>query len=265
MVVVKYKYDAWGNHAVLNADGTDCESGIGVLNPFRYRGYYYDTETGLYFLQTRYYDPEAGRFISRDSIEYATPETINGLNLYAYCGNNPLRYTDPNGNFIGWLVVAVVFGVATRVVGSEIRTGYNKTIDEFNYYGLGTFESGGGINASTNSNTPITFYLNVPDKWWRFWEYGVGVDISINEYGASLTLSPQGINLSVKLKDGSHSVGLTSLRRLYYEQRVYVTDNSYFYERFSLNIPEIAVLVLIFVYAAQAIPALLIALAGVAA
>ena len=70
-VVVEYKYDSWGNHAVLNADGTDSESGLGILNPFRYRGYYYDTETELYFLQTRYYDPEVGRFISRDSIEYA--------------------------------------------------------------------------------------------------------------------------------------------------------------------------------------------------
>ena len=93
-IVVKYKYDTWGNHAVLNADGTDCESGIGVLNPFRYRGYYYDTETGLYYLKTRYYDPEVGRFVSRDSIEYADPETINGLNLYAYCGNNPVMSID---------------------------------------------------------------------------------------------------------------------------------------------------------------------------
>ena len=95
--VVKYVYDAWGNHAVLNADGTDCESGIGVLNPFRYRGYFYDTQTGLYYLKTRYYDPEIGRFISQDSIEYADPETINGLNLYVYCGNNPVMRTDSTG------------------------------------------------------------------------------------------------------------------------------------------------------------------------
>ena len=49
-IVVEYSYDAWGNHAVLNADGTDSESGIGILNPFRYRGYYLDDETGLYYL-----------------------------------------------------------------------------------------------------------------------------------------------------------------------------------------------------------------------
>ena len=69
----EYSYDAWGNCTIV----TD-KSGIANLNPFRYRGYYYDSETGLYFLQTRYYDPE----------------TICGLNLYAYCGNNPVMFTD---------------------------------------------------------------------------------------------------------------------------------------------------------------------------
>ncbi|MDE6849775.1 MAG: RHS repeat-associated core domain-containing protein, partial [Clostridia bacterium] len=94
-VVVKYAYGAWGNHTVKDNNGRVITSGIGVLNPFRYRGYYYDTETELYYLQTRYYDPEVGRFISQDSIEYADPETINGINLYAYCGNNPVMNVDP--------------------------------------------------------------------------------------------------------------------------------------------------------------------------
>ena len=97
--MVEYYYDAWGNHKVVDEKGdeiTDLDN-IGNLNPFRYRGYYYDTETGLYFLQTRYYDPEVGRFLNRDSVEYADPETINGLNLYAYCLNNPVEYADPTG------------------------------------------------------------------------------------------------------------------------------------------------------------------------
>lgn len=82
-IVVNYIYDAWGNHAVLDANGADITdpNHIGVLNPFRYRGYFYDTETGLYYLQTRYYDPEVGRFITIDGIEYLDPETINGLNF----------------------------------------------------------------------------------------------------------------------------------------------------------------------------------------
>ena len=67
------------------------------INPFRYRGYYYDVETDLYYLQSRYYDPETGRFLNSDAYSYLSPETLNGLNLYAYCGNNPVMRVDPNG------------------------------------------------------------------------------------------------------------------------------------------------------------------------
>ena len=87
-----YNYDAWGK--ILSQTANE----IVTLNPFRYRGYYYDTETSLYYLNTRYYDPETGRFISPDSIDYLDPVAINGLNLYAYCGNNPVMYVDPSGN-----------------------------------------------------------------------------------------------------------------------------------------------------------------------
>lgn len=90
-VVVEYVYDAWGNHTF------EGDTQIGNINPFRYRSYYYDTETYLYYLNTRYYDPEVGRFINMDGISYADPETINGLNLYAYCGNNPVMRVDADG------------------------------------------------------------------------------------------------------------------------------------------------------------------------
>ncbi|MCH5148150.1 MAG: hypothetical protein J1G05_02135 [Clostridiales bacterium] len=93
-MVVEYRYDAWGNHSII---AEDKYLPLANANPFRYRSYYYDTETGLYYLKTRYYDPEVGRFINIDSIQYADPEIINGLNLYAYCGNNPIIYKDENG------------------------------------------------------------------------------------------------------------------------------------------------------------------------
>ncbi len=114
-VVVKYVYNAWGNHAVLDGAGndiTDDDLHIGNLNPFRYRGYFYDPETELYYLQTRYYDPEVGRFITIDAIEYLDPESINGLNLYAYCGNNPVMATDETGtmpNWLKWLIGGIAF------------------------------------------------------------------------------------------------------------------------------------------------------------
>ena len=114
--MVNYVYDAWGNHKVVNASGVEITDAnhIGNLNPFRYRSYYYDTEFKLYYLKTRYYDPEVGRFISQDGIEYADPETINGLNLYAYCGNNPIMNVDPTGHsFLVFLLAALIgFGIS---------------------------------------------------------------------------------------------------------------------------------------------------------
>ena len=86
-----YEYDAWGNHTVtLNVNG------IGSLNPFRYRGYYYDTETGLYYLQTRYYDPVTGRFLNAD-VTFDTNAGLTAYNLFAYCGNCPVMHVDISG------------------------------------------------------------------------------------------------------------------------------------------------------------------------
>ena len=119
-VVVEYKYDAWGNH---EAEVTDEEYAVlAEKNPFRYRSYYYDEESGLYYLQTRYYDPETGRFISRDSVEYAAPESINGLNLYAYCSDNPVMNVDPTGTTEWWewlLGIAII----AAAVGLTFLTG----------------------------------------------------------------------------------------------------------------------------------------------
>ena len=117
-LVGKYSYTAFGECIVKVNEG-----GIAEKNPIRYRGYYYDEETELYFLKTRYYDPEVGRFISPDSIEYLDPETINGLNLYAYCNNNPVSNVDPNGNkwwhwVLGGLLAVVSIVVAVATVGA---------------------------------------------------------------------------------------------------------------------------------------------------
>ena len=126
-VVAKYVYDAWGNGKVCNASGTENTSSsfIGNINPFRYRGYYYDVETGLYYLQTRYYEPRAGRFLNADSVDYIAPDLIGGLNLYAYCNNNPVMYSDPEGvwampNWLKWVIggaVIVGLGIATIATG----------------------------------------------------------------------------------------------------------------------------------------------------
>ena len=94
-IVAKYTYDSWGKLISIkdasDVDKTTDTTFIGYINPLRYRGYYYDSETGLYYLNERYYDPEIGRFISAD-------ETLDGgYNLFEYCYNNPVILYDPNG------------------------------------------------------------------------------------------------------------------------------------------------------------------------
>ena len=92
-IVVNYTYDAWGN--ILSITGS-LASTIGNINPIRYRSYYYDTETGFYYLQTRYYDPAIRRFINADGYVNANGDIL-GFNMYAYCGNNPVMYVDYTG------------------------------------------------------------------------------------------------------------------------------------------------------------------------
>ena len=92
--VVSYTYDAWGN--LLSTTGTLADT-VGQINPIRYRGYYYDAETEFYFLNSRYYDPQTGRFINADA-RLNTSLGVLGTNLFAYCLNNPINKVDYNGN-----------------------------------------------------------------------------------------------------------------------------------------------------------------------
>ena len=87
-------------------------------NPFRYRGYYYDADTGLYYCNARYYSPKWRRFISPDDTAYIDPEAVNGLNLYAYCGNDPVNYADPSGHALVSLLVGMAVSFAIGFAGS---------------------------------------------------------------------------------------------------------------------------------------------------
>ena len=93
---VRYAYDAWGNCTIVTDDTTDMN--LAKNNPIRYRGYYYDQNTGLYYLNARYYSPELRRFISPDDTAYLDSENVDGLNLYAYCNNDPVNRIDPSGH-----------------------------------------------------------------------------------------------------------------------------------------------------------------------
>ena len=96
--VVSYKYDSWGK--VVSITGTLAAT-VGQKTPFRYRGYYFDAESGMYYLQSRYYDPEIRRFISADNIIVTgTSVEYQNVNLYEYCSDNPINFQDPSGHFI---------------------------------------------------------------------------------------------------------------------------------------------------------------------
>ena len=91
--LLSYTYDAWGN-----ATATSTTNNVLANNPFRYRGYYYDVDLGLYYLNARYYDSVIGRFVNTDDVSYLGADgTLNSYNLYAYCLNNPIKYKDSEG------------------------------------------------------------------------------------------------------------------------------------------------------------------------
>ena len=115
--VVAYTYDAWGK--LLSTTGGMANT-LGKHNPIRYHGYIYDTESGLYYLGSRYYNPETGRFINADGYA-STGQGILGDNTFAYCQNNPIKYGDTEGTFINTLIGGVVGGIS--VLASNIFNG----------------------------------------------------------------------------------------------------------------------------------------------
>ena len=138
-VVAHYTYDAWGK--ILDSGGNLAE-----INPLRYRGYYYDNETGLYYLQSRYYDPVNRRFINADSYA-STGQGFIGTNMFAYCNNSPILFVDHDGNdaeAVGWWastmwwlcaadgplpVSEIIYGAGLVVLGCVIIDSVAETTD----------------------------------------------------------------------------------------------------------------------------------------
>ena len=125
-IVVKYTYDAYGNCT----RGYTTNNDLADSNPIRYRSYYYDEDTGLYYLNARYYNPQWRRFISPDNTEYLDPETPNGLNLYVYCNNDPVNYVDPSGHSVILTLALIGLGVGVGLgLGYAAYTDYQDDDD----------------------------------------------------------------------------------------------------------------------------------------
>ena len=167
-----YVYDAWGNCTV-----TKDIDGLGTINPFRYRGYYWDSNLGFYYLISRYYDPQTGRFINSDTLDYLDPETLGGLNLYAYCGNNPVMGVDPSGHSFLLALAVLLFtpvgGFLAQTIASTlgylVNVGWALGDLAFNN-GEGAWSDMNSINwnlfnsdeTATLNSSMISFYKGVP-------------------------------------------------------------------------------------------------------
>ena len=156
-LIGEYTYDAWGNVTTKIYDDIEIDTIDRYVinnNPFRYKGYYYDLETNLYYCNARYYDPTIYQWLSPDSLAYLDLESINGMNLYCYCFNNPVNYYDPSGHsvmLIGLIIGTIIgagigFGVAAYIDYQDDGQVFNGSVEWYDYLGA-TVLSGiiGGI------------------------------------------------------------------------------------------------------------------------
>ncbi len=166
--VVEYLYDAWGNCTIKS---TTTNYTVAHVNPIRYRGYYYDEGTKLYYLNSRYYNPLWRRFISPDDTAYMDAENPIGLNLYAYCYNDPVNYSDPSGH-IPWLISAALLftpvggttlQITTSVLsyaGMAIASMFDEDIrNDMNAIGWNPFNTD---ESATLNSRYVSFYKGAP-------------------------------------------------------------------------------------------------------
>ena len=139
---------------------------VAKANPIRYRGYYYDSETGLYYCNARYYSPKWRRFISPDDTAYLDPSSVNGLNQYCYCGNDPENLVDPSGHIPLLAVLAIAgaalgFGLATYADYQADGVYFNGNIGSYLSYTLGGAFIGGVLGAGIGAFFAGSFFASM--------------------------------------------------------------------------------------------------------
>ena len=178
-VAVAYEYDPWGKEISHTTSGSDGEKLYGY-NALKYRGYYYDAETGFYYVSSRYYDPEVGRFINADTTDVLDVQSdLHDKNLYAYCDNNPVMRKDLNGQV--WITVGImaVGGVIGGVIGAvSSAVTQNALTGTINWKSVAV-AGGAGFVSGAVAASPLGLG----------WQMGIGAGI-----GAASYLADCGVN-----------------------------------------------------------------------
>lgn len=244
-VLARYYYDAWGK--VLEITGN---TEIASLNPIRYRSYYYDAETGWYYLNTRYYSADMCRFINADGY-IQTGQGVLDKNMFAYCANNPINRFDDNG--LSWKTVKSRIYRVRRLINSFIRRIYSKKASvSYSYssekYGTDVVyikKSKSITHTNKKRKTPITSERNIDMS--NIW-LGSSRGISVNASKASITFSSTPIgkewSISIATADNcSFSFGASgSLTTISYNWSTSYTDENDTYSTdYSLNFNTFAV------------------------
>ena len=201
--LIGYKYDAWGNTTISYYSNAVTTA---KNNPFRYRGYYYDQDLKLYYLNTRYYDSNTGRFINADEVMSGVNGSLQGFNLYVYCFNNPIMMYDNSGHWPKWL----------KKIGKEVKdffgaaASYTKTLfkreetllSEISPISITTGICSEKITEQGNSNAPISVYANA-DLSSLIDSSSIGARVNIKDFSVDIGVALDDIGVSALVREGN--------------------------------------------------------------
>ena len=232
--VARYTYDAWGKAlTITDGAGADVSGNAGHIaniNPFRYRGYYYDRESGLYYLQSRYYDPVVGRFINADGVLGVSSDSST-CNLFVYCGNNSISRVDPSGCY--WVGVSPTGNVFKDMTMAEKYDIERSGSSGWHFYTPGEYQS--VINSKKESKPK-----NVVDAAFKSIKADVGLGTGLK---GKVSVGGADVGLGGNLDAAHLSVNRGKVDIGYYEEDMGIdiglgifsfnTRNSYFHSGFA--------------------------------